>query len=409
MSTVGQAHAEDVKQAANLAGRVADATRTARIRAEMLTAFLGEMEAEQIPYCLLNGFQDYPEVIASDVDFMVRSRDCKRVAPMLLEVARRCGALLVQAIQHETGAWYFVLAKQEDNAVAYLHPDGSTDYRRDGRLWLVAEQVLKDRQRYKTFFVPSMADEFLYYLTKKILKQRVTEQELRRIAALYLSCPEECHTRMRRFWPERTVNALEPALSRQELGWLRFYLPTLLSELRASVPVESSWKRLQQRTREWRRWLQRVLNPTGMSIAVCGGTTRQRADLAEGLEENLRPAFRRTMICGDGLGDGTKRDAKSMWLAKVRSTLVIRTRDRTELRRFRRDEICFVFRGGDGGGPRRAPYIVDLDETRSLHENVGYATRVALEWLAARLQRHLRLHGQSPAQRRPERQMYGEA
>ena len=70
------------------------------------------MNAAQIPYCLLNGFQDYPEVIASDVDFMVHPSDAERIAPLLLEVAGRCGALLVQAIRHETGAWYFVLAKQ---------------------------------------------------------------------------------------------------------------------------------------------------------------------------------------------------------------------------------------------------------------------------------------------------------
>ena len=105
---------------------------------------------------------------------------------MLLEVARRCGALLVQAIQHETGAWYFVLAQQVNGEVAYLHPDCSTDYRRDGRLWLAAEQFSKNRQRYKTFFVPAMADEFLNYLTKKILKQ----ESRNRIAAHWELCTE---------------------------------------------------------------------------------------------------------------------------------------------------------------------------------------------------------------------------
>ena len=108
----------------------------------MLNAFLEHMNAARIPYCLLCGYQDYPEVIASDVDFMVRPQDAERIAPLLLEVARRCGALLVQAIRHETGAWYFVLAKQEGGAVAYLHPDCTTDYRREGRLWLEAEPVL---------------------------------------------------------------------------------------------------------------------------------------------------------------------------------------------------------------------------------------------------------------------------
>ena len=246
------------------------------------------------------------------------------------------------------GAWYFVLAKQEGNVVTYLHPDGSTDYRRDGRLWLSADEVLKDRQRYKTFFVPSMADEFLYYLIKKILKQRITEQELQRIGALYLSLPEECRTRMRRFWPERNSDAIEPALARQELEWMQFYLPALLSELRASIPVESSWKRLQQRTREWGRRIQRVLNPTGMDIAVCGGKARQRAELAKGLEENLRPAFRRTMICGEEHGDGAKQDAVSMWLAKVKSTLVIRTRAGIEIPRVQTRRDLFRVYGSGG-------------------------------------------------------------
>ena len=175
------------------------------MRTELLAAFLGQMNKAQIPYCLLNGFQGYPGVIATDVDFMIHSGDAERIPALLREVARQCGALLVQAIQHETGAWYFVLAKQADGAVAYLHPDCSTDYRRNGRLWLEAGQVLRRRQPYKTFFVPAIADEFLFYLTKKVLKQRITRGEWRRIAALYLSRPEECGERIRQFWSEKTA------------------------------------------------------------------------------------------------------------------------------------------------------------------------------------------------------------
>ena len=144
----------------------------AHVRSELLTAFIEKMNAAQIPYCLLNGFQSYPEVITSDVDFMVHPRNAERIAPLLQEVAARCNALLVQAIRHETGAWYFVLAKQTASGVVYLHPDCSADYRRDGRLWLEADQVLQKRRPYKTFFVPAMTDEFLYYLIKKVLKQQ---------------------------------------------------------------------------------------------------------------------------------------------------------------------------------------------------------------------------------------------
>ena len=171
------------------------------------------MNAAEIPYCLLNGFRGYPEVIASDVDFMVLPKDAKRIAPLLADVARRCDALLVQAIRHETGAWYFVLAQPVNGEVAYLHPDCSTDYRRDGRMWQAAEPVLAKRRRYKTFFVPAIADEFLNYLIKKILKQDVTVEQMQRLGALYLSDPEECSKRLRRFWSAPTARALVSAVS----------------------------------------------------------------------------------------------------------------------------------------------------------------------------------------------------
>jgi len=364
----------------------------------LLAAFFEQMNAAQIPYCLLNGFQGYPDVVASDVDFMVHPSNAERIAPLLLEVAARCGALLVQAIRHEIGAWYFVLAKQEGCAVTYLHPDCSTDYRRDGRLWLEADQVLQKRRPYKTFFVPAIADEFLYYLTKKVLKQRITGAQWQRIAALYLSRAEECSERIRRFWSEETAKALVLALERQDIGWMGSYLPALLSELRASVPAESWWQRVKQRAREWRRRLERAVNPTGLSIAVCGGTEQQREQLAVALEQNLRPAFRRTMICAEDTGSEVVLGAARLWLAKVRSTLVIRKKESVGTEWLVRDDIDFVLSdskvgeaidGRHGGNVRNLR--VALDGGRALERSLELAIRIALEHLAARLQRRMKL------------------
>jgi hypothetical protein len=369
----------------------ADGRIVSRIRTELLAAFLEQMNAAQIPYCLLSGFQGYPDVIGSDVDFMIRPDDGERIAPLLLEVARRCGAQLVQAIRHETGAWYFVLAKQEGHVVSYLHPDCSTDYRRHGRLWLAAEEVLENRQRYKTFFVPSIVDEFTYYLTKKILKQNIASGQLQRIGALYPGRPDECRARMRQFWPETNVAAMEGALARQELGWMRLHLPVLLAELRASVAMEGWSAQIKQQLREWRRRLERVVNPTGLRVAVCGGTKQQRAELAADLEQNLRPAFRRTKIVAEEESGGCLPRAVSMWMSRVRSTLVIRKKEETEADWLRQDEICFVFAEAATVCAVTRERFVGLDVTSSLQQNVEYATRVTLEWMAARLRRRMKL------------------
>lgn len=369
----------------------------ARMRTELLETFLGQMNKTQIPYCLLDGFQGNPEVISSDVDFMVRPNDATRIAPLLLKVARRCGALMVQAIRHETGASYFVLAKQAGGAVAYLHPDCSTDYRRDGRLWMEAEQVIARRQRFKSFFVPVIADEFLYYLTKKTLKQSITNAQWQRIMSLYLSNPRECRNRMRGVWSDETAEDLVAAFLRDEIGWMKIHLPALLSELQVSPPVESWQKRLRQSLREWRRGLERVANPTGLSVAVCRGTTQQRAELAKMLEQNLRPAFRRTMICEEeSVGDGLW-SAIPVWRAKLRSTLVIRKKEATNKEWLVGDEIEFVLSDGEAANKRHFGEANDgyvfLDRNRPPAQTLEHATRITLHYLAARLQRRMNLGG----------------
>ena len=144
-----------------------------------------------------------------------------------------------------------------------------------------------------------------------------------------------------------------------------------------------------------------------MSIAVGGGSVQQRAELAKGLEENLRPAFRRTMICGDDVSGGV-RGALSPWLAKVRSTLVIRKKDTTEAQWSEQDEIRFEFRGAQVG-VTTWERCVPIDGSQSSRQNLEYATRVTLEWLAARLQRRMRTEEPSSAKPVPERRASGAA
>lgn len=365
--------------------RASDETSIAHARAELLSAFVDQLNASQIRYCLLTGFEGYPAVISSDVDFMVHPSDAGKIVPLLLEVARQCGALLVQSIQHETSARYFVLAKQVGNAVAYLHPDCTTDYRRDGRLWLKAEPVLHKRQTYKSFVVPAVADEFVYYLVKKVLKQQITGEQLGRLRHLYTNCAEECCERMRRFWSKQTIAALVSALMREDIGWLESHLAALLRELRKSDRVEGWWQRAAQRMREWLRCMERAANPTGVSIAICGGNAQLRADLAITLENNLRPAFRRTRIL-DGDSPGQPRRSAWPWLAKVRSTLVIRKRPNAEAKWFARDEIRLELGDTTDGHGAACDKRADLDGSRLLDEMVRNATQSTLEYMAKRLQ-----------------------
>jgi hypothetical protein len=294
-----------------------------RARSDLFVEFIRGMNASGLPYCLLSGYESYPLVLGSDVDFMVRPEDSLRIAPLLRDIAARCDALLVQAIRHETSACYYALAKQAGHEVAYLHPDCTTDYRRNGRLWLVAEEVISDRRRLGAFFVPAVADEFQYYLIKKALKGQIKGTEFQRIAGLYLSSPEECSQRMRRLWTKETIETVASALVRYDLQWMQLHLSDLLDELLRSTPRENRRLRTVQLFREWRRRVSRVARPTGLVVRVCGGNTLQRSELAAALERNLRPAFRRTKIIAE---ERSRRLPVSVlgFIPKVKSTLIVR-------------------------------------------------------------------------------------
>ena len=292
-----------------------------RARSVLFVEFIRGMNSEGIPYCLLSGYERYPLAADSDIDFMVRPEDRARILPLLQEVASRCGALLVQAIQHETSACYYVLAKQVGNKVVYLHPDCTTDYRRNGRLWLRASEVIRNHRRLGPFFLPAVADEFQYYLLKKVLKQQITEAEFQRLATLYVSHPEECCERLRRFWAKKTSAAIVSALVTHHCHWILLHLGDLLTELRQSAPQETRRLRVVQFFGEWRRRIRRVCHPTGFSVCVCGGNGAQRSELAAQLERNLRPAFRRTKVLEEE--PHRLRVAASLAISKMKSTLIV--------------------------------------------------------------------------------------
>ena len=116
------------------------------------------------------------------------------------------------------------------------------------------------------------------------------------------------------------------------------------------------------------------MHPAGLSLFVSGGTAEQRDELAQALEENLRPAFRQTMIRDEAADGSVLGSAAADWLATVRSTLVIRKGRASE------GEVQVVLDGG-----------------LTLDQNLECATRVTLEYLAARLQRRIGLDRMSPA------------
>ena len=282
--------AADLDQAGSVSPRP---SRLDAVRKQMFIEFCAALESHDIPYVILAGHRDYPERIASDIDFMVCERDFARLPAILSAPECVSGAQIVQILEHEISARYFVLARQEGGRIAYLHPDSAASYRFDARLWLRSESVLATRRRSPGgFWIPAAAVEFEYYLFKRVEKKCVELRHLQQLGNLLNEDASGCRESLRRMFPAELVQEVASAVARTDVDWFRTRQDALARWLRAGVPRESMPCRMRSRAQEWLRIFRRVTNPTGFIVAILGPDGSGKTTVIEHIEKEFACAFR---------------------------------------------------------------------------------------------------------------------
>ena len=407
-----------------------------RMRSDLFSAVIAEFNQAELPYCILSGYEEYPDRIPSDVDLMVLPEDMPRVSTLLAQAADRCGARILQAIQHESSALYFVLAKDDGCHLGFLNPDCCSDYRIRGRLWLRPDAILAARRSFKNFYVPSVPDEFIYYLIKKVLKQSMNAGQIRRLHRLYQCAPHDCADRLQRFWPAHTADSLKQAVVNEDLLWFASNRELLRSELEASPPVEPALDGCISRLRSIATSMRRILQPTGMCVIVAGEDGTHVQNIATALQRSLEPAFRWTTVLPFAPEQSypfpknnaqDSRFSRYGWVmklfglaikirvARLRSTLTICAIERGRIlpsgrhrrislctRSMIRPDIVVVLTSDQPATAKAAPSedtflaesfrgcpLIYLNAGLSMRDSVYQASRVILQWLSTRQVRRL--------------------
>jgi thymidylate kinase len=256
-------------------------------------------EAVGMPYCLLAGYDGFPKHIPSDIDFMVETSSNAQLPTLIANIAEASGSKLIQHIQHETTASYFVLAKLQDNHITYLHPDSSSDYRRNSKRWLLAESVLENRRRHPHgFWIPSAADAFNYYLIKKLDKGHLNASQANELTNRYHEDSESCRERLYKLLPNNEAKLLELALTESQpftdQSWRNVELN--LTGIKQSMHVKAQSVSYGERWLDWlaeaqRLWL-RLREPTGLRIVFLGPDGSGKSTVISAVTEQLSQSFR---------------------------------------------------------------------------------------------------------------------
>jgi serine acetyltransferase/thymidylate kinase len=266
----------------------------------LLLEFFRLLEARNIAYCVMGDSCDLPANIGSDVDIVIPQDKVASLPLLLHEYCDIYRLRLVQCLQHEANAFYFVVSLEEfDGTLAFLALDLCGDYYRRARKLLTAHELITNAVsavseigNSKGFKVCAPAFEFCYYLLKKIDKEQLTTRHAEHLTQQWHLDPQGAARMVERFWGRGfEARLLTRAAESGDWTTVAKLLPRMRAALHRRVGVRPAalWA---ETVRRWRRWRQ----PTGLLVAALGpdGSGKSSAILA--VDRQIQPAFRQSTI-----------------------------------------------------------------------------------------------------------------
>jgi thymidylate kinase len=260
-------------------------------------SLLSFINHERWCYCIVGDTRGIPDRVDGDIDIILSLDNLAVSVESISRFCRQYDLQLIQVIQHEDTAFYFVIAGigAKDN-LHYLNPDICGDYYRNGRFLLSAQELLDNRLdafnengESRGFYVTSPAREFIYYLLKKVDKKELDDRHGDHLSEEWNKDQTGCLVQIERFW--RGEDAVLLTLAAQTNDWeaVRCQLSRMQIDLRKKMPFSlGSW------IRELRRKIRRILHPTGLAVVLLGPDGIGKSSVIARLEVDFEPAFRRT-------------------------------------------------------------------------------------------------------------------
>jgi thymidylate kinase len=273
----------------------ADSDRTGT--SQILIGVFETLERADIPYCVLHGYESYPQRIVSDVDCMISTR----LHPhQLAALFHKDNGTSLDADLICFRDYYFVLAGRDaDHLPCYLALDLSIDYALGAFSFYSGREVIESRRRHSQFWTPAPHVEFGCYLVRKIAKMQLGDDQGRRLASLYAQDPVGCQQQIARFWGAGGIALIVSAASSGDWRPVRRRMRRLNAEMRTRAVLRHPWHSIEHWSRRIGQQVRRAISPAGgLTVVFLGPDGAGKSSVIEALPRDLAGAFARTTCYG---------------------------------------------------------------------------------------------------------------
>lgn len=266
-------------------------------RGDILLRVAASFAEAGIRWCILHGYQEFPQRVLSDVDIIVAKQDQAQVSRLLLQLP---GIHLVQAINYQPDSVYYVLCSLDATPIM-LQLDVSANFQTAGHRWLMGEEFLAARcQFHNLLWAPPPALEFIAYLIKKITKawqlgnNNFQDLHAEYLTRLFLNDEQACTLQLSRFFSAQDFIILCMAAKTGSWQVVIEKSPEIARRLLARKKAYTDGVYWHGRLQEIKRWVARCRSPTGIVVAVLGPDGAGKTAVIKHVKALLAPAFRRT-------------------------------------------------------------------------------------------------------------------
>ncbi len=290
-------------------------------KSALVRAFFARLERSDWRWCVVGDTSALPDRVEHDIDLVFEPQALARVPRLMRDFADDQGVHLIQELQHEIDARFFVFAWIEDDTPRFLYLDVCADWRRGSRVLLRSREILADRVpalfdggRYWT---PAPAINFAYYLLKRLDKGVLDDEHGAALARDFARDPDACRAFLARRLP---VNAaiIGGAASADSWDEVRRRLDHVRQEVRAGAGPAP-------RVAELARRALRLARPTGLALHLATRVDDAARRAARAFAEAWAPAFRRVTHIERAQAIGALDYLEEVRPLLVRSTLVTLT------------------------------------------------------------------------------------
>jgi thymidylate kinase len=262
---------------------------------EVLFAVCGVLDRAKIPYCIVHGYEGFPDARGSDIDCVVdASVGPDHLLGLLQDNQRAIGARIARA----NGYFITLRCKPECGVPTFLSLDFSFDCKVDDCLFYPGDKILRSRRRYRWFWVPSAGVEFHCYLARLIYKKHLDDRRTQRLSTLYGQAQSECRALLNEFWPPGRCDEFRAAASSGKWMPVQQNIRTLHKELRWHIIQRSPGRFAIGKIRFQFARLTRLFRPEGLNVVLLGPDGAGKSSVINALEKGMTGLFAHTHVRG---------------------------------------------------------------------------------------------------------------